>query len=78
MGRHAWASAILEDIFLYTHPSTTPTPPTLTQVGTATTRGRTALVAGASAGIGRELARLLDEEVATLINVARRQERMAT
>lgn len=39
-------------------------------------RERTALVTGASAGIGRELARILGEEVATLILVARRQNRL--
>jgi uncharacterized protein len=39
-------------------------------------RGKTALVTGASAGIGRELARVLSREVATLILVARRRERL--
>jgi uncharacterized protein len=39
-------------------------------------RGRTALVTGASAGIGREMARLLGEEVSTLLLVARRQGRL--
>jgi len=39
-------------------------------------RGRTALVTGASAGIGREIARLLGPEVSCLILVARRRERL--
>jgi hypothetical protein len=39
-------------------------------------QGKTALVTGASAGLGREMARLLGREVATLILVARRRERL--
>ena len=40
-------------------------------------KGRTALVTGASAGIGREIARVLAREVGTLVLTPRREERLA-